>query len=186
MRIEYVSTPQTAAAPAKVAKKTVQAVEQANNAPDLRLRAGSVEITDGRFGVLNKQTTPAYRAFVHVARLHVANFTNQRMDGQMTTTITGRFIGSGPTQVVAHFRPEVYGPDFDMKVAIDGTDLTTMNDMRRAHGKFDVVAGVFSFYSELAVNKNGQIRGYVKPLFKTSMRMTRPRTVTRARRARST
>jgi hypothetical protein len=52
-----------------------------------------------------------------------------------------------------------------MKVAIDGTDLTTMNDMLRAHGKFDVVAGVFSFYSELAV-KNGRIRGYVKPLFR--------------------
>jgi hypothetical protein len=40
-----------------------------------------------------------------------------------------------------------------------------MNDMLRAHGKFDVVSGVFSFYSELKV-KNGQIGGYVKPLFK--------------------
>jgi hypothetical protein len=72
-------------------------------------------------------------------------------------------MGSGPTQVVAHFRPEVDGPDFDMRVAIDSTDLTTMNDMLR--GKFDVVAGEFSFYSELAV-KNAQVRGYVKPLFK--------------------
>jgi hypothetical protein len=53
----------------------------------------------------------------------------------------------------------------DMRVAIDATDLRTMNDMLRAHGKFDVVAGVFSFYSELAV-KNAQVRGYVKPLFK--------------------
>jgi hypothetical protein len=40
-----------------------------------------------------------------------------------------------------------------------------MNDMLRAHGKFDVVAGVFSFYSELSV-KNANISGWVKPLFK--------------------
>ena len=30
-----------------------------------------------------------------------------------------------------------------MRVAIDSTNLTTMNDMLRAHGKFDVVAGEF-------------------------------------------
>jgi hypothetical protein len=42
--------------------------------------------------------------------------------------------------------------------------MTKMNDMLRAYGKFDVVAGKFSFYSELRV-KNGQINGYVKPLF---------------------
>ncbi len=69
----------------------------------------------------------------------------------MTATLDGRFMGSGPTKVTAHFRPEVDGPDFDLRVAIDATDLRTMNDMLRAHGKFDVVAGVFSFYSELAV-----------------------------------
>jgi hypothetical protein len=74
-------------------------------------------------------------------------------------------MGSGPTKVTAHFRPEVDGPDFDMRVAIDNTDLRTMNDMLRAHGKFDVVGGVFSFYSELAV-KNAQVRGWVKPLFR--------------------
>ena len=38
-----------------------------------------------------------------------------------------------------------------MRMAIEATDLRTMNDMLRAYGKFDVVAGIFSFYSELAV-----------------------------------
>ncbi len=100
-----------------------------------------------------------------MARLQLENFTNQRTEGQMTATLDGRFMASGPTKVTAHFRPEIDGPDFDIRVAIENTDLRTMNDMLRAHGKFDVVAGVFSFYSELAV-KNAQIRGWVKPLFK--------------------
>jgi hypothetical protein len=164
-RVEYVSTPRSAGAPAKAARKTAEAVQKVNNAPDLQLRARNIEVTDSRVGFLNKQTTPPYRAFVDLASLRLENFTNQRTEGQMVATAKGRFMGSGPTQMVAHFRPEVDGPDFDMKVAIESTDLTTMNDMLRAHGKFDVVAGVFSFYSELAV-KNGRVRGYVKPLFK--------------------
>jgi hypothetical protein len=40
-----------------------------------------------------------------------------------------------------------------------------MNDLLRAYGHFDVAAGQFAFYSQLAV-EHGLIRGYVKPLFK--------------------
>ena len=39
-----------------------------------------------------------------------------------------------------------------------------MNDLFRAHGKFDVFKGTFSLYSEVGV-KDGFISGYVKPLF---------------------
>ena len=167
MKIEYVQTPQAAAAalPEKAARKTVQAVQKANNAPDLVLRARRMDLVDSRVGFFNKRTTPHYRAFIDVARLQLENFTNQRTEGQMTATLDGRFMASGPTKATAHFRPEVDGPDFDLRLAIENTDLRTMNDMLRAHGKFDVVAGVFSFYSELAV-KNAQITGWVKPLFK--------------------
>lgn len=165
LKVEYVHTPQTAGVPQKVARKTIKAVEAANNAPNLQLRARNIEIVHSRVGFLNKQTTPSYRAFVDIARLQLENFTNQRAEGAMVATVSGRFMGNGDTKVLAHFRPELEGPDFDLKVAIEATDLTTMNDMLRAYGKFDVVAGTFSFYSELAV-KHGHIQGYVKPLFK--------------------
>jgi hypothetical protein len=49
-------------------------------------------------------------------------------------------------------------------VRIDDTTLPSMNDLLRAYGKFDVVAGRFSFYSEMAV-RDRRITGYVKPLF---------------------
>src|SRR4029077_11498305 len=45
------------------------------------------------------------------------------------------------------------------------TDMTAMNDLLRAYGKFDVVHGAFSLYSEIRVAK-GYVNGYVKPLFK--------------------
>jgi hypothetical protein len=45
------------------------------------------------------------------------------------------------------------------------TKMRSLNDVLRAYGDFDVVNGVFSFFTELTV-KNGSIDGYVKPLFK--------------------
>ena len=48
---------------------------------------------------------------------------------------------------------------------IEHTKMRAMNDLLRAYGNFDVTAGLFSLYSELKV-KNGQVEGYVKPLFK--------------------
>jgi hypothetical protein len=50
-------------------------------------------------------------------------------------------------------------------VPIEDTDLTTMNDILRAYGKFDVAGGLFSLYFELHV-KNRQVEGYIKPLFR--------------------
>ena len=77
----------------------------------------------------------------------------------------GLFMGKGKATASATFRPEAKGPDFDLKVAIEDTPLVTMNDLLRAYGKFDVTAGVFSFFTELSV-RNNHIEGYVKPLFR--------------------
>jgi F0F1-type ATP synthase beta subunit len=68
-------------------------------------------------------------------------------------------------QVKAVFRPENNGPDFELDARIDNVDMRAMNDLLRAHGKFDVASGVFSVYSEMRV-RNGRIDGYVKPLFR--------------------
>jgi hypothetical protein len=73
-------------------------------------------------------------------------------------------MGSGAAEAIATFRPDKKGPDFDLKVSLENTDMRTMNDMLRAYGTFDVAAGTFSLFSEVTV-KNQHIEGYVKPLF---------------------
>lgn len=73
-------------------------------------------------------------------------------------------MGSGATQVQATFRPETKGPDLDLVLSIANTDMRGMNDLLRAYGNFDVVAGNFSMYSEIKI-RQGKIDGYVKPLF---------------------
>jgi hypothetical protein len=51
------------------------------------------------------------------------------------------------------------------QVRTEPTPMPVLNDLWRAYGNFDVVGGLFSLYTELKV-KNGEISGYVKPLFK--------------------
>ena len=41
----------------------------------------------------------------------------------MTATLDGASWGTARRTVTAHFRPEMDGPDFDMKLAIETTDL---------------------------------------------------------------
>ncbi|HLN93330.1 MAG TPA: hypothetical protein VK389_05670, partial [Thermoanaerobaculia bacterium] len=65
----------------------------------------------------------------------------------------------------ATYRPEKAGPDLDLDIRIEGTQMTALNDVWRTYGKFDVAGGQMSVYSQLRI-KNGYISGYVKPLFK--------------------
>jgi len=74
-------------------------------------------------------------------------------------------MGSGAVDGKATFYPEGKQANFEMKLAVKETQLKSLNDLLRAHGKFDVTGGVFSVYSEVRV-RDGRIDGYVKPLFR--------------------
>ena len=121
-------------------------------------------IADGRIGYVNQAAKPPYKVFLEGAKLQIENLSNHFKDGPARARLTGKFMGSGPTQVQATFRPESKGPDLDLILSIEKTDMRTMNDLLRAYGNFDVVAGNFSMYSEIKI-RQGKIDGYVKPLF---------------------
>jgi hypothetical protein len=95
--------------------------------------------------------------------VHLQNFSNQLTEGTAVAKVTGRFMGTGRTVVGANFRPETQGPDFALAASIEGTDMRALNPLLRAYGKFDVVQGFFSMYTEMRV-KNRAVQGYVKPL----------------------
>jgi hypothetical protein len=150
---------------AKAAAKTAgRAAEQASNHPDLLLRIDRLVVRAGTFGFVNRKAEPDYRVFLSGADIDVTNLSNQRSEGTSSVKLVGKFMGSGPTVVTGTFRPELTGPDFELSLKIENTDMRSMNPLLRAHGKLDVAGGLFSFYSELAV-KERHVRGYVKPLF---------------------
>ena len=142
-----------------------RAVQDANNDPDYILRVDTITVTNGSIGMLRQMGKHPYRLFFTKANARVTNYSNRFRQGNAVATMQGQFMGSGRTAVRATFRPERSGPDFDLAVAIEDTDLPSMNEMLSAHGKLDVTKGKFAIYSQLDVARH-RMNGYVKPIFK--------------------
>lgn len=165
VEIYYFHRPETAAAEAVRAEKVERAAQRLHDTPTAVTRVDTLHIANSIVGYANYSTKPSYTVYLTDADMTLKNFTNQKPGGPTAVSMTGAFMGSGATSVQATFRPAEDPPAFDVSVKIEGTQLRSMNDLLRAFGNFDVVAGEFDFYSELNVEK-GQISGYLKPLFK--------------------
>jgi hypothetical protein len=165
VHVDYVHTPQTAEAETETAKAVAQSAREVSNHPEILLRVGQLKIVRSTFGFVNKAKDPGYRVFLTETQMAMQNVTNRREEGKGNITLRGRFMGSGATAISTAFRPETQGPEMNLSVRIENTYMPAMNDLLRAHGNFDVVDGRFSLYSELSI-RNGEITGYVKPLFK--------------------
>lgn len=165
MKIDYIHSAATAGAEKKRAKKVVKAAEKVSNEPEIELKLDQLNLTGCTIGMINKAVDPSYRVFISDMNLHLKNLSNQFSQGPAEAKLNGKFMGNGLASASAKFRPEKKGPDFDLYVKIEETQLKLMNDLLRAYGNFDVTEGFFSFNSELHV-KNDVITGYVKPFFR--------------------
>ncbi len=165
LRLDYVHTAEAAATEAHISKVTKETAAKLKNAPKTLIRIDRVVVNKSEFGFVNKTAKSPYRLFVTQGELHLDNISNHLSEGAGAVTLTGAFMGSGRTVISGAFRPGGKSPDFDMHVKIEGTQLRSLNDLLRTYGDFDVTAGQFSLFSELAV-KNGDVSGYIKPFFK--------------------
>jgi hypothetical protein len=128
------------------------------------LRIDRLDVVKSTFGFVNKTVKPSYRVFVSDTSMSLTNLSSLPSGETSQAKLTGKFMGSGPASADFKLRPIRPGPDFDLAVQIEETDLKTMNDLLRAHGNFDVTAGRFAMYTELSV-RDRRVSGYVKPLF---------------------
>lgn len=149
----------------ETAKEVGKTARKYSNEPTFELKVEEVEMRKAQLGYVNQAAKPPYRVFLTDTTLAIENFSNQLEDGIARGKAQAKFMGGGPTHIDFAFRPETKGPDFNLAVRIEDTDMRKMNDLFRAYGNFDVTAGVFSFYSEIKV-RQGKIEGYVKPLFR--------------------
>jgi hypothetical protein len=162
---DYVRTEASAAREPVAVRKALRAAREAAQRPHLSLRADRVELSDANVGLRSGTESRAYRVFLSQLALELDNFSNRFSEGTGHARLRGRFMGSGATDGTATFQPERSGPEFDLEVRIVDTELPALNELLRAHGRFDVAAGLFSLYSEIHV-EDGRTSGYVKPLFR--------------------
>jgi Domain of Unknown Function (DUF748) len=152
---------------APVTEQASKAAARVTNEPVMTIDVARLTIANGQIGYRDKTTTPPYALYLSDARLTLTNFSNRgaaERDGTGRAELKGRFMNSGDAGIYATFRPTGHGTDIDADLRIENTELSAMNDLWRAYGKFDVEKGTFSFYSGLSV-RNNRVDGYVKPFF---------------------
>ena len=164
IHVDYVHTAPTAATEKETRQKAAEAAKQANNAPGLLVKINELQLTRSTVGYVNKTTNPAYRVFLADADGALTNLSNQQVEGTAVAKLKGSFMGSGTAHAEATFRADQAGPSFNVGVRIEEVDVTRLNDLFRAYGRFDMASGRFDFYSELDA-KDGVVTGYIKPLF---------------------
>jgi hypothetical protein len=165
VRLDWVHKRPDRSPSAQAGAAAQKATEKTADREDVLIRLRELRVQDSDLGVIDAAANPDYRVFLSNTDASITNLSNQQSEGRSAVKVRGKFMGSGDTQVTGSFRADPKGPDFDVDIKIENVDLTKMNPILRAHGGFDVVSGLFSFYSEIRV-KDRYVNGYVKPLFK--------------------
>lgn len=165
MRADYVHSQRTEAKEAKTAKQATEAAAELNDKQELLLKIEHARVKNSDLGYVNEGADPAFRVFLTQTNLELTNFSNQFREGPAELALTGKFMGTGRSEITGTFRAERPTPDFSLSVQIKEAQLKSLNNILRAYGDVDVAKGVFSFYSEASV-KQGRVEGYFKPLFK--------------------
>jgi hypothetical protein len=164
VNVGYVHSPATMQAEAQRVKDAGNEIEKQNNRPAVDIGVRDFDITHSNFSYTDKTSSPNYRLFINDTELTLKNLSNHQTQGPADLTLHGKFMGSGDTDIVGDFLASRQGPAFNLKLAMQNADLTSMNDLLRAFGSFDVAAGQLSVFSQVAVH-DGNIDGYVKPMF---------------------
>jgi hypothetical protein len=170
LRVDYVraAAPKQASA-GGAAKARAKSPPTSGGVPGkdrLALRVDRLRITDSEFGLEDRTKDPPYRVYIDQAEFRLDGYGRLDSPAPANAVLTGRFQGSGPARATLKMEPDRgKGPDFDLAVRIDNTDMTKMNRLLDAYGNFDVTEGRFSLYSEISV-RDGMVHGYVKPLFR--------------------
>jgi len=162
-RIDYRREAATAAEDDARLDAAARATTTSDTAPTTRVDVARARMRDVELGYVDAAADPPYRLFFTGVGAEARGFSNQKSERAGSAELTGRFMGSGTTEIAATFRGGG-GPDFTVETQIERVDLTSMNDLLRAMGGFDVARGSLSVFSEIAVHA-GRVDGYVKPLF---------------------
>jgi len=162
--VGYIHSPGTQKQEAQRVKETGQQIEKQNNRPTVDISVREFDVHHGDFLYTDQTGNPNYKLFINEADLALKNLSNHQQQGPADVWLHGRFMGSGDTNVSGTFLASRGGPAFDVKLALVNTDLPSLNELLRSFGSFDVAAGKLSVYSQVAV-KDGNIDGYVKPMF---------------------
>ena len=131
-------------------------------------KINSAEIQDGSIHFRAYQTPKPLDVYLSQVNGSIQDLGNIR-DETTPLVATVQASGVAMDQAKLDFKmtldPFSYRPTFHLALRLLGLDVTKINDLALAYGKFDFKRGWFDLVIE-ADSKEGQMTGYVKPLFR--------------------
>jgi len=125
------------------------------------------EVNDGTLRYVDNTSTPRVDIALkqtHILALNLNNVVDDKVE--LPSTVTAQ---ANAYEGTLHFDMKLNAlaknATFDLNAEIKNTNLVLLNDFLKAYGSFDVHAGNFGLYTEMAA-KDGQFIGYVKPIIK--------------------
>jgi hypothetical protein len=131
-------------------------------------KINSATVSDGTIHFRAFHSDPLVDVYLSDVDGALENLTNINDDTApliSTVKIHAMAMDSGRLDYLMKFDPTSYHPTFEMAVKLIGLDVTKTNDLARAYGAFDFEGGWFDLVVELKA-REGQVEGYVKPLFR--------------------
>ena len=131
-------------------------------------KINSAVIKDGSIHFRAYQTVKPVDVYISKLEATIDNLGNIRDETNplvSTVQATGIVMDQANFEYKMTLDPFSYRPTFHMAMRLLGLDVTKINDLALAYGKFDFKRGWFDLVVETDA-KEGQITGYAKPLFR--------------------
>lgn len=126
------------------------------------------EAHNGKVAFVELQQEPNIDLYINKIELVADNLRNVRGANRTlpsTVNATGITIGEGTMKLEGKINLIKEIPDMDLSLAIEGGDVTALNNFTRHYAGIDFESGTFGLYSEVAI-ADGYMKGYLKPLLK--------------------
>lgn len=106
-----------------------------------------------------------YLSQVNASIDNLGNIQDETKPLVSTVRVTALAMDQAKFEYIMTLDPFSYRPTFRMATRLLGLDVTKINDLALAYGKFDFERGWFDLVVESEAQE-GQLKGYVKPLFR--------------------
>jgi hypothetical protein len=125
-------------------------------------------IHDGKIHFRSYKLAKPVDVYLSAVEGTIDNLSNIRDDTNplvSTVQVKGQVMDQARLELKMTLDPFSYRPTFHLAMRLLGLDVTKINDLALAYGKFDFQRGWFDFVLE-ADAKEGRLTGYAKPLFR--------------------
>ena len=130
------------------------------------LKINRFEIINGEIQYIDSTSAPKVNIAMTNSYVLAQNLSSVEDTALLpATVIASADVYKGKLDFKMKMNPLADKPTFDMNAELKNTNLPELNDFFKAYANFDVHAGTFGLYTEVA-SKEGKFIGYVKPVIK--------------------